>query len=276
MVGQDIKWKVAITTAPRKEPTLSTCIESLEACGWTDIAVLAEPESDLNNIGSAKLIKNEVRLGTWHNWVRSVRVALESDAQVIMTVQDDSVFHPDSKEFAESVMWPATNCGFVSLYTPRHYTVLSKHLLEKERKRNPKASEIRPPGVRRIITRSLWGACALVWPRQVLENIIDKPLIESWLGAATRSKDPAIMQRRKANPHLIANSDTAIGKLMNWYGYSMWFVDPSPVAHIAKYSAIGHGGNSGNPNAYRVADHSIPLADQVFGLQLPMVLEKQS
>jgi hypothetical protein len=73
------------------------------------------------------------------------------------------------------------------------------------------------------------------------------------------------MQRRRDNPHTIANSDTAIGKICNAMGLGMYFVDPSPVDHIARFSTIGHGGNNGRRNAYRIADHSLPLAYQVLG-----------
>lgn len=252
-------WFVIVTTAPRREPTLQVCIDSLRDCGWGDPVVLAEPDSPACD---ARTIQNPERLGVWRNWVKSVKIALESDCDTILTVQDDTEFHPDSKAYAEKCMWPASDCGFLSLYTPKHYSLHSNRNLAKLRKKNPDAPNVRPVGVNRIRTQSLWGACALVWSRQVLERVIEHPLIESWAGAAPKSKDPKVYQSRLANPHVIANSDTAIGKIMNRCGYSMWFVDPSPVAHIARFSAIGHGGNDGRRNAYRIADHSIPLEYQ--------------
>lgn len=253
------KWYTIITTAPRRDPTLQTCVDSMRDAGWEPI-VLAEPDSPPSN---AQTIQNPTRLGVWHNWIKSVRLALESDADTILTVQDDAEFHPDSKDFAELCLWPAPNCGFVSLYTPKHYTLRDDRLMRKLRRKDPNISDMRDPGVNHIITRSLWGACALIWPRKVLEHIMQDPIIESWLGAVTRSRNPAIHEMRRQNPHLIANSDTAIGKVLNKHGYSMWFVDPSPVAHIAQYSAIGHGDNKGRRNAYRIADITLPLISQV-------------
>jgi hypothetical protein len=254
------KWYVIVTTAPRRDPTLQVCIDSIRDCGWDNPIVLAEPDSPQSD---ATTIVNPERLGVWRNWVKSVRLALESDADVILTVQDDTQFHPDSKDFAEAIMWPAEDCGFVSLYTPKHYSLRDDKLLRTLRRKDPHASQLRPPGVNRIFTRSLWGACALIWPRKVLEHIIQSPMIESWLGAIPRSRNPAVYENRRNNPHIIANSDTAIGKIMNTNKYSMWFVDPSPVAHIAEYSAIGHGGNKGRRNAHRIADHTLPLHHQV-------------
>ena len=245
---------IVVTTAPRKEPTLEECLLSLQDCGWEDIVVCAEPDSPLPSLDYT-LVQNPTRLGTWRNWAASVRYALEHTTEsdpYIMTVQDDAYFHPESKQFLESQMWPE-NCGFLSLYTPRHYTVIRK------------TGELRPVGINRIYTKSLWGAVALAFPRQVLKEISELPTMDHWLGATPRSKDPAVFQKRRDNPETIANSDTAIGKMMNTKKYAMYFIDPSPVTHIAKYSSIsGHGSNDGNRNAYRAADHSLPLETQVF------------
>lgn len=240
-----MKWAVAVTTAPRKECTLIQCLESLSACGWEPF-VCAEPNSTTTNYPT---IQNSTKLGIWRNWINSVRECLKTDAEVIMTVQDDSLFHPDSKDYVESIMWPAPDCGFISLYTPKHYTIR-------------KDKTMRSVGVNKIVTRSLWGACALVWPRNVLEKIIVHPLIDNWVGAPPKSGNKQVIENRRKNPETIANSDTAIGKLMNRHKLTMWFVDPSPVQHIARYSTISHGDNTGRRNAYRIADHSIPLAYQ--------------
>lgn len=237
---------VAVTTAPRQNCTLNECIESLRVCGWEPI-VFAEPESTESD---AKTIVNPRRLGVWHNWLHSARWSLEhSTASLIMTVQDDSLFHIDSKVFVEQILWPDKHVGFVSLYTPKHYSIGK--------------SSIKPVGVNRIVTRSLWGACALVWPREVLEKVVEHPIAKKWSGARPRSGNKAVIQRRLENPHTIANSDTAIGKILNAMRRTMWFVDPSPVQHIARYSSISHGDNSGRRNAWRIADHQKPLTDQV-------------
>lgn len=255
-------WSVVVTTAPRKEPTLEVCLDSLVDCGWTasEIHILGEPGSLPNSLGISMSL-HEQKQGIWHNWLASVKHALATDAEYILTVQDDAEFHPDSKLFIEELDWPHPRAGFVSLYTPRHYSLMKKRRAGKRQR----VEVLMPVGVRRIHTKSLWGACALVFPRKVLEHFVDTPLFRNWLGAAPKSRDPKVLERRKQNPSTIANSDTAIGKFMNWYNYTMWFVDPSPVAHIARYSTISHGGNTGNRNAYRVADRTIPLKEQVFG-----------
>lgn len=249
----DLKWFCAVTTAPRKTSTLQTCLESMEVAGFQPF-VFAEPGNyNLPPEFSHSLVMHKKRLGVWHNWLFSLRYALEnSDANIIMTVQDDSLFHPDSRQFTESILWPHDRVGFVSLYTPAHYN----------KKPNFKTVK-RPCGINRIYTRSMWGACALVWPRKVVEEMLEQPLIKTWIGAPTKTRNSKVMQRRAANPHLVQNSDTAIGKLMNRMDRSMWFMDPSPVNHFATTSTAQHGGNGGNRNCGRCAKWSESLFDQI-------------
>lgn len=248
-------WFVAVTTAPRPEPTVRTCLDSLTIAGFRP-HVFAEPGSEpLGNAYSDRMIVNQERLGVWRNWVNSVRYALEnSDSEIIMTVQDDCIFHPDSRTFTESFLWPSTDVGFVSLYTPRKYTIRPRYKTSKRAK-----------GINKVVTKSLWGACALVFPRKVAEEMMQHKLIETWAGASIRTKSawPKKRAERLANPWMIQNSDTAIGKIMNSMKKSMHFVDPSPVNHFATTSACGHGGNGGNRNCLRCAKFSQPLADQV-------------
>ncbi len=250
-------WAVVVTTAPRIDPTLSVCLDSLMIAGW-NAKVFAEPGeySYLNEEYRDNLILNNKKKGVWWNWVDSCKWALENTtAENIMTVQDDSLFHPDSKSFVEKFLWPREDAGFVSLYTPKHYSIRG-HL---------KSKPPRPLGLNRIVTKSLWGACALIFPRSVLEEMMDSSFVENWRGANLKTKSAweKKKQERTENPHLIANSDTAIGKMMNSMGKSMWFMDPSPVQHIAEHSAMGHGGNKGRRNCGRCAKYSVPLEEQV-------------
>ena len=50
---------------------------------------------------------------------------------------------------------------------------------------------------------------------------------------------------------------------MNRMKRSMWFVDPSPVEHVAQHSVVGHGGNGGRRNCSRCASWDTSLEDQV-------------
>jgi len=242
----DKRWTTVVTTAPRTTPTIDTCVGSLRESGWEPI-IFAEPDSC--RVDDAETYTNKERLGIWRNWVKAARWALGTKAQWIMTVQDDAAFHPDSKSFAESILWPSENTGFVSLYTPSHYT------------KNKKLDN--PPGINRIRTRALWGACALIWDPAVLREALDSELAQRWLGASPRSRKKSVWEKRRQNPHMIQNSDTAIGHIMNRMEREMYFVDPSPVRHISEESTVGHGGNRGRRNCGRCADWTIPLGEQV-------------
>jgi hypothetical protein len=250
------KWFCALTTAPRPASTLKACVESLQVAGFEPF-IFAEPNSTLlgEELGPF-VIHNKEKRGVWFNWLASIEYALEnSDANIIMTVQDDSLFHPDSKTFLEEhVLWPDSLTGFVSLYTPKHYN-----------KKPNKKTALRPTGVNRIITRSMWGACALVWPRKVLEALIEHKTCKQWMGAPTKTKTywEKVKEKRRNEPWRVQNSDTAIGKLMNHMSRTMWFCDPSPVQHFAQTSAINHGDNKGRRNCGRCANWSESLADQI-------------
>lgn len=241
-----MKWAVAVTSAPRKPCVLMASIESLRLCDWEPV-VFAEPGSTEVDCETRW---NESRRGVWHNWLESCRWALETGAEFVLTSQDDAIYHPDSRDFIESIEWPE-GAAFISLYTPRHYS-----------RRNGKP---RPTGINRIITRSLWGAVSIAWRRDQLQATIDHKIARTWAGARPKSGSQEVIDRRRAEPWRIANSDTAIGKICNARGRGMYFIDPSPVAHAAVTSTVGHGGNGGNRNAGRLADHSLPLDWQVLG-----------
>ena len=248
--NSNFEWFTAIATAPRKDCTLRQSIDSLIVAGFNP-TIFAEPDS--TKITSCPTIVNPERMGVWYNWLNSCEYALNNtSASVIMTVQDDSLFHPDCKTFAEKILWPAKDCGFVSLYTPKHYSLIP-HFKTRER----------DVGVNRVYTRSLWGACALIWPREVLEVVLEHKITKTWLGAPTKSRSQSVMDKRRADRTLVQNSDTAIGKIMNRIKRSMYFVDPSPVEHIAQYSVVGHGGNGGRRNCKRCAKWAEPLEDQI-------------
>ena len=244
----DPDWTVVMTTAPRADSTVIETINSVRRAGWEPV-VFAEPDSV--SMDAVEVKKNTKRLGVWHNWIQAARWACNRRSKYVLTLQDDVALHVDSKRFTESILWPSENCGFVSLYTPAHY---QRHTEEPQEWHS---------GVQRVRTRSLWGACALVWPSPVLREVIEHPIAKKWLGVPPRRNKSSVMKQRKEQPYTIQNSDTAIGKIINRMRREMWFLDPSPVRHFARVSSIGHGGNSGRRNCGRCAVDNIPLAEQI-------------
>ena len=250
---KDTDWFVAVTTAPRQDPTTQQCLASVTQCGWNPI-VFAEPGSV--TISGYNYVHNSERLGAFHNWLQTMQAALKTEAKYILSVQDDSLFHPESKQLIEQLMWPSDKVGFISLYTAKHY---SQNL----------SGEMKPLGLNRIITSALWGACALVFPRDAVQQILDHPLTNNWTGIPPKGMSDRdkinLLKEKKEKPYLIQNVDTLIGQVLNGIGLEMWCVDPSPVQHIAIYSSIGHANNNtGKRNCLRCADRKKPLAEQVF------------
>ena len=246
-----------VTSAPRPAPTVAITVESIWRLGLNPL-IFAEPGTTGIPNGYY-VMNNEVTLGCWHNWLRSARWALENtEAEFVLTAQDDTRFHPQTLEFIQSIEFPP-DAGFLSLYTPPHY------------------SRGKAPGVHYVQTKSLWGACALLWRRDALKAVLSHKKAANWIGAPLRKsktesrqewkrRSAETMQRRRENPHLIANADTVIGQALNAIGKQMIFVVPSPVSHIARHSSIGHGSNNAekNRNCSQCADPHRSLFDQVY------------
>lgn len=256
-----MRWEVAVTTAPRKGCSLERCLDSLLDCGFSkdEITVYAEPNSTETDFNT---IKNTERKGVWHNWLNSARQSLEKKPDIILTVQDDSIFHPDSKSFTESILWPDPKTGYLSLYCPKHY-------------QHWKDGRKRPFGIYEVKTNSVWGAMALVWHPKVINKLIEHPRAKTWCGAKIKKRKnekrseykkrwEKHKEMKRENPHLIQNSDTIMGIIIRkCLKRKLMYVSPSLVDHCSKNSSIGHGDNSGRRNAYYLADHSIPAHIQI-------------
>lgn len=252
------KWAVGITTAPRRQYTLATCVESVKAAGWEPI-IYAEPGSKLDDIGKTTVVQNETRLGAWFNWLEMCRDLLRRfpDADAIFTIQDDVELVDGVREFIESNLWPSEKTGVVSLYTPKHYANVwdvekaghkpSRHLTlqaaEKQAKRNGGnvVTKRRPIGCYRVVEGSYWGACALIFPRYIIEAIVSDKDSDRWRGVGRR--------RHVREPHEVANVDTVIGRLIRKYKKEIRTYTPSLASHFAYASSIGHGDNSGRRNS---------------------------
>lgn len=249
--GTFANWAVGITTAPRsKHYTLPHCVSSVQANGWEPI-IFSEPGSCFDGV-DAEVIQNDERLGLWRNWIHCAQTLLERfpRADAILTIQDDTVFHPQSRWFAERWPFGDMSRNLFSFYTPKHY-----------RKQDP--------GVHSIRTRSMWGSCALVFTRSLLQAILDHKIARGWLGVPGKGVRGAKRKRwaaKRANePHKIQNSDTAIGNTVRALGGKLLFPTPSLAEHIADHSAdgVGHGGRGGRRSAGTLAQGDLR---EVFGL----------
>ncbi|QDT39719.1 class I SAM-dependent methyltransferase [Stratiformator vulcanicus] len=271
-------FRVGVTTAPRRSPTLIKTVESLMSAGFEPI-VFAEPGScavhltECDRLG-VPIVRRETTRGCYRNWIETADDLLDGDADAILIVQDDTVVHPQSRTFLEADLWPCERVGYVSLYCAKHYSqrwsvyrpdgeLVSRHLTEQAANRTARRggegggggfevkTEERPVGCHRTGTPSLWGACALVFQPRQLRRILDSKTCRGWTGAGGSKAERA---RRKADPKTIKNVDTMIGMAVSELHLEGRVYHPSLAQHIAKHSAVGHGDNSGR----RRASHVVP------------------
>lgn len=261
----------AVTTAPRSRSYLSECLASIADAGFSDVRVYAEPGSDVaepSRLSGADVVQRDRRFGAWHNWREMCRELLDkTDAEVILTVQDDSIFSETALERLQQ-LWPAdvSQLGFLSLYSPSHYQKKyaardqsghphgyfpdresAQRYAQRPRNRRKGltvAEHIITSDVHRVSTRSLWGACALAFPRESLRAIINHRIAQTWQGVG----------KRNPKPEDVCNVDTAIGKICNALKLDMLFLNPAVCQHIGGVSSLGHGGLGGRREALHVAE----------------------
>lgn len=233
------EWAVGVTTAPRSQPTLRACLESLQANGWNP-DVYAEPGSDLMK-WSGPVVHRPKKLGCFHNWLDMIRDLLRRypDAKWILTVQDDTAFAPNAKRFVEQLQWPSEKCGMISLYTSRLYTQGKK----------------RPPGAFKTPLRNWWGALAMCFRRETAERLVECRAIQDW------NWENIPKNRKAKNPANVRHLDTAIGNALKSLREELWSFHPSLSQHVAEVSSLNNGGNQENRRAWKVSQN--PLVDCV-------------
>ena len=247
---QSDKWAVGITTAPRTECPITTCLQSIRVNGWEPI-IFAEPGCEL--IPGTNCVLNQRKRGAWHNWVFAANTLLATGAERILIVQDDTVLIPGVRNYLDRVKWPS-DAGFVSLYRSRRQT------------------PDEPPGIR-AVTQSFaegqwrragfyWGACAWAFERETLAAILREPLVVHWRGLGIED-DP------DRQPHEVKHIDNVIARAAKRAGFRWYAVTPSAAQHVAEYSTIMHGAN-GKPLGC-VGDRAASriVSDWSFGATIP-------
>jgi GT2 family glycosyltransferase len=239
------KFAVGMTTATRRDSTLHQSLTSLMESGFDKVTVFAEPHaptSMLNNISGVDIVrrpktidilrpglfpagedqKETGRFGCWQNYVQTMAdlLVLYPEAEAILIVQDDAVFAKGIREFLEHDLWPSPVTGCVSLYTSRVHE-RTEAVGCKSRKDFGKM-----------------GAVANIMPREVVQKIIDSPRSHSWRGNQNDFSPEDTAWLKKA-------ADTWLGRSIRGIGVRAYSYTPSFSQHVSKYSAVGHGDNSG-------------------------------
>ena len=130
MVGGGIgQWAIGLTTARRRRGTFRRTLQTLRNSGWkTDLVyVFAESGSarywSRAGLGPVRVVRRIAPCsGAWASFFLGLAELYlrHPNADAYFMLQDDVEFVRGLKEYLEEKLWPATECGCVSLHTPRH------------------------------------------------------------------------------------------------------------------------------------------------------------
>jgi hypothetical protein len=119
------KWAVGITIAPREKEYHAQTIDSVIRAGWKLPHLFLEPGVKLEKRHELlPLTKRTEKHGCWKNWFEGLKdlIKIYPDAGCYGMIQDDVIFCKGVRVFLEHVLWPSDDLGFVSVFTPSHYT----------------------------------------------------------------------------------------------------------------------------------------------------------
>lgn len=203
---------IAITTAPRRRPTLPRALVSLREAGFgEDVHVFAEPGTlahlPLLDAERIRVHENSSKRGCFGNWRHALkRLLSRTDAQWLLVVQDDAIWSPGAADVlrGETRSRQELRTGFLSPY------VTSKDVPEES-------------GDGWIECRSgwfLWGALALCMKRGAAEELL---------------------RHRRFRKHRGSQQvDAVVAASMLDLGLPSFVHVPSLVDHIGETSTLGH------------------------------------
>lgn len=241
---------IGIIRAPRPESTVQKTIDSLRASfpeGTQPICVFQEPGSGQAPLRCAYIERPEIlglgdsafesspegTFGNFQNWIQTARDLLwrHQTRDTLMICEDDALFAPGILQLLERDLWPAKNCGVVSLYCP--------NMSQYGRTRGLNQAHVVRTGFAPTTRNNLVGSLALVFPRHVLEKVAYHKSIDQWGGshAQVRSKGAKPWERKAV--------DTWIGRTLVELKTTIWHYSPSLVLHYSPFdsksnSSLGH------------------------------------
>jgi hypothetical protein len=204
------KWAVGVTTAPRRQETLSWCLDSLFRAGWDAPRLFIDSRIEIaSRFAHLPVTLREPAVGAWPSYYLGLAELLlrEPAADAYLMVQDDALFYDreNLREYLETVLWPDWPLGALSLYCPMVYT-------------QPAAGWHAHAGV------WVYGALAFVFPRESAKRLI----------ADLRVLEHRWSQRNEG----LANIDVVIGHWARRSGVPVVHPTPSLVQHIGDTSTL--------------------------------------
>jgi hypothetical protein len=118
-----------------------------------------------------------------------------------------------------------------------------------------------------------YGACCLLFPRKVLEDITKTNIWKKWLGVPAVHDPIGEFEKRREDSTLVKHVDAAITQMLIELKLPLYYPIPSAVQHIGEHSALGHAHcpipEPGAPVVSRrvaqnIVDFTKPLLPQIF------------
>ena len=202
-------WAVGVTTAPRRQPTLSRCLRSLAEAGWSQPHLFVDGDVALDE--SAASLTRTVRhpaVGAWPNYLLSLQELLhrQPHADAVLMVQDDALFPCGPvRVYLEQALWFGETRAVASLYCCGD-------------------DQQSVDGWTRYEQQWRFGAVALVFTRDAAWDFLTSPE-----AARHSAGDPAMCS---------AGIDMVLGQWARRACVPIWRSTPSLVEHIGETSTI--------------------------------------
>lgn len=202
------RWGVAVTTAPRRQPTLEHCLDALVRAGW------AEPHLFLD--GTCRIPSRyehcptswrEHPVGALPAWYMALMELIhrQPDADAYMLLQDDVVVYDREslREYLEQVLWPGNKPAIVSLFL---------------------TAPMSEPGWGRSQGNWHWGAQGFIFPPGIARALLcDSEMSRACLAASAQIHVPI---------------PSALFDWVHRRGIDVWYANPSLSQHIGNTSTI--------------------------------------
>src|SRR5262245_29717645 len=207
--GEKVKqWALGVTTAPRRQPTLELCLDSIIRAGWPEPRLFIDGAAPLPpRYGHLPLTWREEPVGAFPAWHLALTELLlqQPAADAYVLLQDDAILYDreNLREYLEEALWPGKRPGIVTLF----YTGL-----------DPRA------GWHLMSDGWHWGAQGFIFPPHLPRQLAaDEKLL------TTRSR--AAVERHFPIPE----------ELAQWIvrtGADIWYTSPSLAQHIGNTSTL--------------------------------------
>lgn len=206
--GEVRHWSVGVTTAPRIQSVLETCLNGIVQAGWNDVHLFLDGTVRIPPaFGHLTTSWREQSVGASTAWYLALAelVALQPQADAYLIFQDDVLVHWGDalRQYLELALWPAAKPGLVSLYTP---------------------GLISQRGWHRIPPTWDWGTLAIIFPNVLAKAYLSDPEV-------VRNSLPTRPGEHRPIPEIVR-------KWVRRSRLDVWCPSPSLTQHIGSTSTI--------------------------------------